>query len=121
MGALERGKRLEVRFFRTQSGNEPVREWLKDLASEDKKAIGADLMTVEMGWPIGMPTCRSLEGQRGMWEVRTDLSDGRIARVLFVIQDAKMILLHGFIKKSQKTPKSEIQSAVSRRKRMNNE
>jgi phage-related protein len=78
-------------------------------------------MTVEMGWPIGMPTCRPIEGQRGVWEVRTDLSDGRIARILFVIQDDRMILLNGFIKKSQKTPRNDIQSAVTRRKRLTNE
>jgi phage-related protein len=85
-------KRLEARFYKTESGNEPVRAWLKGLPVEDRKAIGTDVMTVEMGWPIGMPTCRPLEGVKGLWEVRTNLSDGKIARVLFCIEGSHMIL-----------------------------
>ncbi|HYI23794.1 MAG TPA: type II toxin-antitoxin system RelE/ParE family toxin [Thermomicrobiales bacterium] len=100
------------------AGNEPVREWLRSLSIDDKKAIGTDLMTVEMGWPIGMPTCRAIEGQRGMWEVRTNLPGGRISRVLFVISDSRMVLLHGFIKETQKPPQGEIQTALQRRKRV---
>src|SRR5208283_1773289 len=100
---LERqGKRAPVIFFRTEASGEPVRDWLKSLPSpEDRKLIGEDIKTVEFGWPVGMPVCRSLGG--GICEIRTHLTQDRIARVLFYI-DAKrrMVLLHGFIKKTQK-------------------
>lgn len=104
-------KRIHAIFFRTEAGNEPVRDWLKSLTPiEDRKQIGIDVKTVEFGWPIGMPTCRPLGG--GLYEVRSNLSSQRIARVLFYT-DAKgrMVLLHGFIKKSQKTPQPDLDLA----------
>lgn len=109
---------LDVRFFRTSAGNEPVRDWLKALEREDRRAIGEDIKTAQFGWPIGMPLIRKLE--KGLWEVRTTLEDG-IARVMFTVQDTRMILLHGFIKKSQKTPKNELDTARKRLKRVEDE
>lgn len=106
---------LEVRFFRTESGAEPVREWLRDLAAPDKKAIGEDIKTVQFGWPLGMPLVDHLDGD--IWEVRIRL-DRRIARVLFASEDGLMILLHGFIKKDQKTPKPELDLAKDRLKQL---
>jgi len=105
-------KTLRAVFYRTSGGREPVREWLKSFPPEDRFTIGIDIKTVEFGWPIGMPTCRSLGG--GIWEVRSDLSGGRIARVLFSIQRNEMYLLNGFIKKTQKTPLQEIELARQR-------
>ncbi|ACO33791.1 MULTISPECIES: type II toxin-antitoxin system RelE/ParE family toxin [Acidobacterium] len=104
-------KRIEVIFFRTQAGGEPVREWLKSLQPvEDRKQIGIDIKTVEFGWPIGMPVCRSLGN--GLYEVRSNLTGNRIARVLFYVDaENRMVLLHAFIKKSQKTPPAEIELA----------
>ncbi len=101
-------KRIHAYFFRTAAGGEPVREWLKSLPTpEDRKRIGIDIMTVEFGWPIGMPTCRPLKN--GLFEVRTNLSNGCIARVLFYIdRRGQMVLLHGFIKKTQKTPSYDL-------------
>jgi len=87
---------------------------LKRLDENDRKTIGYDLKDVEYGWPIGMPLCRSLG--KGLWEVRSSISDGRIARVIFCIADGHMVLLHGFIKKTQKTPDSEIGLALKRKK-----
>lgn len=104
-------KRIHVIFYRTEAGNEPVRDWLKSLTPvEDRKQIGIDIKMVEFGWPIGMPVCRPIGD--GLYEVRSTLSSRRIARVLFYI-DAKsrMVLLHGFIKKSQKTPKTDLELA----------
>lgn len=92
----------------------PVRDWLLELTPEDRKAIGDDIRTAEFGWPVGMPLCRSINGVAGLWEVRTRLSDGRIARVFFCAHDGSMVLLHGFIKKSQKTPAKELETAVQR-------
>jgi phage-related protein len=104
-------KKIEVIFFRTGAGGEPVREWLRSLSPiEDRKQIGVDIKTVEFGWPIGMPVCRPLGD--GLYEVRSSLTQNRIARVLFYI-DAKgrMVLLHGFIKKTQKTPPADLELA----------
>ncbi|OLV16264.1 type II toxin-antitoxin system RelE/ParE family toxin [Deinococcus marmoris] len=106
---------LEVRFFRTSAGNEPVRNWLRALTREDRRAIGEDIKTAQFGWPLGMPLIRKLE--KGLWEVRTIIADG-IARVLFTVKDQRMHLLHGFIKKSQKTPKNELDTARKRLKQL---
>ncbi|ADW68046.1 protein of unknown function DUF891 [Granulicella tundricola MP5ACTX9] len=104
-------KRMDVVFFRTAAGGEPVREWLRNLEPvEDRKRIGMDIQTVEFGWPVGMPTCRALKD--GLYEVRTNLTHGRIARVLFYIDSReRMVLLHGFIKKTQKTPDEDMDLA----------
>ena len=115
---LERhGKRVPAIFFRTEAGGEPVREWLKELPSpEDRKRIGEDIKTVEFGWPIGMPVCRPLG--EGIYEVRTTLVQKRIARVLFYIdKKGRMVLLHGFIKKTQKTPDEDLDLAKGNKKK----
>lgn len=102
---------LDVVFYRTDTGNEPVREWLKGLPREDRKTIGEDIKTAQYGWPLGMPLIRRME--RNLWEVRSNISSG-IARVLFTVKGAIMILLHGFVKKSQKTPSAELNTAPRR-------
>ena len=113
------GKRIAVRFYRTEGGSEPVREWLRSLDKPDRVLIGTDVRKVEYGWPIGMPTCRAM-GQ-GLYEVRTTLPGNRIARVLFCVVHGEMTLLHGFMKKSQKTPKSDLAVAIDRKRRMETE
>ena len=102
---------LKVVFYRSAVGNEPVREWLKDLYRDDKRQIGEDIKTAQLGWPLGMPLIRKID--KDLWEVRTRLADG-IARVFFTVDGEFMILLHGFIKKSQKTPQYELKTALSR-------
>lgn len=104
-------KRIQVNFYRSGSGKEPVRQWLLKLSREDRLAIGMDIKTVEFGWPVGLPVCRSLGD--GLWEVRSSLHN-RIARVLFCIEGGVMWLLHGFIKKQQKTPARDIATAGKR-------
>jgi len=107
-------KQLPARFFQSGSGNQPVRDWLISLTDGDRKAIGDDIRTAEFGWPIGMPLCRSLKGRKGLWEIRTNLNSGRIARVFFCAHNGNMVLLHGFIKKTQKTPDHELNVAEKR-------
>ena len=107
-------KRLPAFFYALPSGREPVREWLKGLPVEDRKIVGEDIKAVEFGYPIGMPLCRPLS--RGLWEVRSSLSQGRIARVLFCEHEGKMVLLHAFIKKTQKTPTADLELAARRKK-----
>jgi phage-related protein len=84
------------------------------LSAEDRRLIGRDIQKVEFGWPLGMPYCRSLGS--GLWEVRTDLADGKIARAIFCIAGEQMVLLHGFIKKTQKTPAQDLKIALRRMK-----
>jgi len=107
-------KRLPAHFYRSDSGREPVREWLKGLEADDRKLIGEDIKDVEFSWPIGMPLVGSLG--RELWEVRSRLPRGRIARVLFCVGQGHRVLLHGFIKKTQKTPQHDLDLALKRRK-----
>lgn len=99
----------------TDAGSEPVREWLKSLPAIERKVIGEDIKTVQLGWPLGMPLVRSLGD--GIWEVRIKL-ENRIVRVLFVLDQSTMVLLHGFIKKQQATPKSDLDLAKERLKQL---
>ena len=102
---------IPVRFYRTATGREPVLEWLRELDKEDRRAIGMDLMRVQFGWPIGMPLIRSLND--GLWELRSTLPSQRIARVLLCFHEQTLVALHGFIKKTRKTPAEEL--ALARR------
>ena len=93
-----------------------MRDWIVSLDPDDRRVIGKDIQKVEFGWPIGMPYCRPLG--RGLWEVRSDISSGRIARTLFCIMAGDMVLLHGFVKKTQKTAPQEINLALRRKKEL---
>ena|SRR5437773_1554178 len=117
--APQSGKRVPAIFYRTEGGREPVLEWLKALPyPDDRKRIGEDIKTVEFGWPIGMPTCRAMG--HGVYEVRTHLTHNRIARVLFYIDTRnRMVLLHSFIKKTQKAADEEL--ALARRNKEKHE
>jgi phage-related protein len=106
---------LDIRFYATELGAEPVREWLKLLPAVDRKVIGEDMKTVQFGWPLGMPLVRSMGG--GIWEVRIRL-ENRIARVLFVLEGSTMVLLHGFIKKTQATSQQDLDLAKDRLKQL---
>ena len=105
-------------FFRTAAGNEPVREWLKGLPESERKQIGADILAVQFGWPLGLPLVDSLG--EGLWEIRTRLPN-RIARTLFFISDETIILLHGFIKKTRATPEQELNLARKRKRDYENQ
>ena len=106
---------LAVRFFRNSQGNEPVRDWLRSLSATDRKLVGEEIRTVQLGWPNGMPVVRKLDAD--LWEIRVRMKDG-IARVLFTIEAKEAILLHGFIKKSQKIPADELHTAQVRLKQL---
>jgi phage-related protein len=109
-------KKLEAKFFRTLGGIEPVREFLKELDQPDRKTVGEDIATVEYGWPVGMPTCKSLGN--GLWEVRSNISNKRILRVVFCVANRSILLLHAFIKKTPKTPLADMNLALSRKKEL---
>ena len=113
---MPRQKVLTARFYATHSGSMPVRNWLLSLGKQDRIEIGSDIANVEYNWPVGPPQCKSLED--GIFEVRSRISNGRIARVLFFIQNDELFLLHSFIKKTQKTPRHELELAKSRKKEM---
>ena len=105
-----------VLFYSTAIGNAVIRDWLRDFSPKDRAILGWDLQRVQMGFPMGLPLCRSLGG--GLWEVRSTLTDRTEARMIFhfVGPAQTLVVLNGFIKKSQKTPKSEIELALRRRR-----
>jgi phage-related protein len=106
----KQGKRIPAIFYRTEAGREPVREWLRGLSPGDRKRIGEDIKTVEFGWPVGMPVCKPLGD--GLYEARTNLAQNRTARVLFYIdKKGRMVLLHGFMKKTRRTPDADLEMA----------
>jgi phage-related protein len=107
-------KHVAARFYLTETGANPVRDWLMKLPAADRQQIGHDIRDVEFGWPVGMPLCRSLGS--GLWEVRSTLPSRRIARVLFCVGGNELVLLHGFIKKTQKTPASDLNLGIKRMK-----
>ena len=107
-------KKIPAAFYQLPSGSEPVRDWLRGLPDDDRRIVGSDIATAEYGWPVGMPLCRSLGN--GLWEIRSNLPSRRIARVIFCIAKGRMVLLHGFIKKTQKTPQVDIGLAKKRKK-----
>jgi phage-related protein len=112
---MARGPRkIPVVFYRTRAGVEVVRNWLRELDEADRNAIGQDLMRVQYRWPVGMPLCRSFG--EGLWEVRSTLPSDRIARVLFSVQQGRIVALHGFIKKTQKTSAEDLALARRRNK-----
>jgi phage-related protein len=106
-------KKLPVVFYKSDSGNMPVKEWLYNLSKEDRKLIGEDIKTVQYGFPIGMPLVKPLGDK--LWEVRSRLTGKAISRVFFTLYKDSIVLLHGFMKKSQKTPQNDIDLAKKRK------
>ena len=111
---------LRVVFFRTDRGNDPVRDWLEGLGERDEMIIDTDITVVAENWPsvLGTTLVKKLRGEEGLWEIRSRISDGkRIARVFFIVEAGEIILLHGFVKKSQRTPRKDLR-IVRRRNRL---
>ena len=115
--AVERAPRkIELVFFRSDAGSEPVRDWLKEMGEGDRHAIGTDLLRAQWRWPVGMPLCRPMG--KGLWEVRTDLSGNRTSRVLICFSQGCLVALHGFIKKTRATPVDDLTLARRRQKEL---
>ncbi len=112
----ERPKPIPVAFWRSLAGREPVRDWLNELPREDKRTIGRDIAKVQFGWPVGLPLCRPLSD--GLWEVRSSLPSRREGRVFFGFHEGMLTALHAIIKKTQKTPREDLQLARERLKEM---
>ena len=110
----DRPRKIPVMFYRTRAGGEVVLDWLRGLDAGDRHAIGQDLMRVQYQWPVGMPLCRPMGD--GLWEVRSTLPSDRIARVLFSVQGDRIVALHGFIKKTQKTQPGDLALARKRKR-----
>jgi len=109
---VKRRKIIDVQFYKSDAGSIPVKEWLKKLTAADRKNIGNDIRTVEFGWPVGMPLVGKIDTD--LWEVRSNLSNNRISKVLFTVYSDMMVLLHAFIKKTSKTPKNDLGTAKRR-------
>jgi phage-related protein len=109
-------RKILLIFFRTLTGAEPLREWLKGLPEAERHAIGKDLLRAQWRWPVGMPLCRPLGN--GLWEIRTDLPTNRTARMLLCVYRDHLVALHGFIKKTRKTPDEDLEIARKRKKEL---
>lgn len=112
-------RKIPLIFYRTLAGTEPVRLWLKGLPEADRKIVGSDLLSAQWKWPIGMPSCRPLG--EGLYEIRSNLTSRRIARVFLCIYEGCLIALHGFIKKTKTTPNDELKLARKRQKEIQND
>lgn len=106
----------EVNYILTlNEWQKPETKQVRLLSIEDYPKWRKDICTVQEGWPLGMPLVRSLGS--GLWEVRSSFPSG-IARVIFTMKDSQMVLLHGFIKKSQKTSIDDLELAKKRLKNL---
>jgi phage-related protein len=114
----QRPPKIELVFYRTDAGNEPVRDWLLGLEVASRQAVGLDLMRVQFAWPVGMPLVRPLGD--GLFEVRTNLPDRTISRVLFCFHNGELFALHGFIKKTQKMAPEDLKLARKRQAEVQN-
>jgi phage-related protein len=114
--AASQPQKIPLIFYRLPQGQEPVREWLKELPESERQAIGKDLSRAQWRWPVGMPLCRPLGN--GLWEVRTDLPTKRTARVLLCHYRSHLVALHGFIKKARTTPDNDLALARRRQKEL---
>ena len=112
----EKPAEIPAYFYRSATGAEPVLDWLRSLPAEDRRVIGTDLATLQFGWPIGMPLCRPLGA--GLWGVRSTLPSRRIARLIIFVDSGRIGIVHGFIKKTQKTPPADLNLASIRMKEM---
>jgi phage-related protein len=108
---IDRSKKLPAFFYETP-GARACQAMDQRTLVRRCQLVGRDVQKVEFAWPLGMPYCRSLGS--GLWEVRSDLTDGKIGRVIFCVLRARMVLLHGFIKKTQKTPAKDMELALKR-------
>ena len=109
-------RKIPLVFFRTSTGGEPVRNWLQELPEAERRGIGKDLLRAQWRWPVGMPLCRP--SGSGLWEIRTDLPTKRTARVLLCVYRDHLVALHGFIKKTRKTPDEDLDIARKRKKEL---
>lgn len=107
-------RKISLHFWQTARGAEPVRDWLRSLSTEDRRIVGMDVLRLQYRWPVGMPLCRPMGD--GIWEVRSDLGDGRTSRVLFCFAQSRLVALHAFIKKSRSTPATDLRLARTRMK-----
>jgi phage-related protein len=114
--ADEPQQKIPLIFFRTSTGSEPVRKWLKELPEAERHAIGMDLLRAQWRWPVGMPLSRSMGG--GLWEIRTDLPTRRTARVLLCLYQERLVALHGLIKKTRMTPDEDLRLTRKRKKEL---
>ncbi|WP_439477076.1 type II toxin-antitoxin system RelE/ParE family toxin [Brevundimonas sp.] len=105
-----------VLFYQTVAGRDVIREWLRSFDRQDRAILGHDLKRIQIGFPIGLPLCRSLGG--GLWEVRSSLSGNREVRMIFFhdLEAKALVVVQGFLKKSQKTPKTDLDLAYRRMK-----
>jgi phage-related protein len=110
--------KVRLVFYRGAGGGEPVREWLLTMTRADRLEVGRDLQRAQYRWPVGMPLCRPMGD--GLWEIRSSLPGGTISRVLICHHEGRLYALHGFVKKTRKTPAQDLSLARKRQKEVEN-
>jgi len=105
----------QVLFYKTESDNEVVLDFIREQPPEDRKVIGEDLKTLQFRYPMGLPLCRPIG--LGLWELRSSLPSKREARLIYFFDSKRQMILvvHGFIKKTRTTPNSDIKLAEKRK------
>jgi phage-related protein len=110
---MDRKDPMQAVFFETESGNQPVRDFILERSQADRKEIGSDIFTVQKEYPLGLPLVEKIDTD--LWEIRSHIPDG-ICRIFFTIYQETMILLHGFVKKTLKIPPKELKTVKGRLK-----
>jgi len=106
--------KLEAKFFQTSSGAEPTRTFLKKLSKKDRAQVGAIIRKLQEDHQLEHPHGKNL-GQ-GLWEIRTTTASGKV-RVFYCFAGKEfVVLLHAILKKTQKTPKKDLDLAQKRKK-----
>jgi len=101
--------KLEIRFFQTARGDEPVREYIKALSDKERARLEGCIYILATTGRLDMPHGKKMAGQKDLFEIRS----GR-HRILYAFHTGEVILLHAFMKQSQETPKREMDLAVRR-------
>jgi phage-related protein len=108
-------KFFDVRLYQESSGKVPILEWLKDFNKDERKIIDRDIKYTQYTWPWKMPLIKPLGGS--LMEIRIKLKNKQV-RIFFILHEGVIMLLHGFVKKTQKTPNNELELALKRAKQI---
>ena len=103
-------------IYYSNNGTSPILEFLKSIPKKDVAKILRDIdLLEEFGLSLGMPYIKKLVNSDDLWELRIKFSSNNYRIFYFVLKDKQFVLLHAFQKKSDETPKREINTAISRK------
>ena len=101
--------------YYSENGSYPVVEFIKSLPKKDAAKILREIDLLEAhGFFLGMPHIKKMSGTDSLWELRIKHSSNNYRVFYFHYLNNQFVLLHGFLKKSQRTPKTELKIATER-------